>query len=95
MNEIPPQGVTVIITNESVTATNHGVTIEGMETDTEEPEPSQVTVPFSPAAPAQSPLLPEEDSSGSGGGNDDDEDSEDGNDDDGVVVGDDDDGDDD
>ena len=28
MNEIPPQGVTVIISNESVTVTNHEVTIE-------------------------------------------------------------------
>jgi len=36
MNEIPPQGVTVIISNESVTVTNHEVTIE--ETETEEPE---------------------------------------------------------
>jgi hypothetical protein len=37
MNEIPPQGVTVIISNESVTVTNHEVTIES-ETETEEPE---------------------------------------------------------
>ena len=28
MNEIPPQGVTVIISNQSVTVTNHPVTIE-------------------------------------------------------------------
>ncbi|MGE5661075.1 MAG: hypothetical protein ACM3X1_02395 [Ignavibacteriales bacterium] len=28
MNEIPPQGVTVIISNQSVTVTNHEVTIE-------------------------------------------------------------------
>jgi hypothetical protein len=93
MNEIPPLGVTVIITNESVTVTNHEVAIEETETETEAPEPSQVTVPFSP--PAQSPLLSEEDSSGSGDGNDDDDDSEDGDDDgdddDGIVVGDDDD----
>jgi hypothetical protein len=78
MNEIPPQGVTVIINNEAVTVTNQEVTIEETET-----EPSQVTVPFSPGAPAQSPS--EEDSSGSGdsGGDDD------GGDDDGVAVGDD------
>jgi hypothetical protein len=29
MNEIPPQGVTVVINNQSVTVTNHPVTIEG------------------------------------------------------------------
>ena len=33
MNEIPPQGVTVIISNESVTVTNHEVTIEETETE--------------------------------------------------------------
>jgi hypothetical protein len=38
MNEIPPQGITVIISNESVTVTNHEVTIEEPETGTEEPE---------------------------------------------------------
>jgi hypothetical protein len=38
MNEIPPQGVTVIISNEAVTVTNHEVTIEETETQTEEPE---------------------------------------------------------
>lgn len=40
MNEIPPQGVTVIISNEAVTVTNHEVTIEEPETEiqTEEPE---------------------------------------------------------
>jgi len=38
MNEIPPQGVTVIISNESVTVTNHEVIIEEQETETEEPE---------------------------------------------------------
>ena len=31
MNEIPPQGVTVIISNEAVTVTNHDVTIGGLE----------------------------------------------------------------
>jgi hypothetical protein len=38
MNEIPPQGVTVIISNESVTVTIHEVIIEAPETETEEPE---------------------------------------------------------
>ena len=33
MNEIPPQGVTVIISNEAVAVTNHDVTIEGLETE--------------------------------------------------------------
>jgi hypothetical protein len=33
MNEIPPQGVTVIINNESVVVTNHEVTIEEPETE--------------------------------------------------------------
>jgi hypothetical protein len=36
MNEIPPPGVTVITSNEAVT--NHEVTIEEPETETEEPE---------------------------------------------------------
>ena len=36
MNEIPPQGVTVIISNESMTVTNHEVTIEESEIETEE-----------------------------------------------------------
>jgi hypothetical protein len=39
MNEIPPQGVTVIISNEAVTVTNHEVTIEEPETETETEEP--------------------------------------------------------
>jgi hypothetical protein len=40
MNEIPPPGVTVIISDETVTVTNHDVTIEepDTETQTEEPE---------------------------------------------------------
>jgi hypothetical protein len=40
MNEIPPEGVTVIISNEAVTVTNHEVTIEESttQTQTEEPE---------------------------------------------------------
>jgi hypothetical protein len=79
MNEIPPQGVTVIISNEAVTVTNQEVTIEETET-----EPSQVTVPFSPGAPAQSP---EEDSSGSGDGSGDNDEGNNG------VVSDDDEGD--
>ena len=45
MNEIPPQGVTVIISDEAVTVTNHEVTIEETETETqtEEPEPETET----------------------------------------------------
>ena len=39
MNEIPPQGVTVIISNEAVTVTNHEVTVEEPETETETEEP--------------------------------------------------------
>jgi hypothetical protein len=35
MNEIPPPGVTVIISNEAVTVTNHEVTLEEPETETE------------------------------------------------------------
>jgi hypothetical protein len=35
MNEIPPPGVTVIISNDAVTVTNHEVTIEETETQTE------------------------------------------------------------
>ena len=40
MNEIPPPGVTVVISNEAVTVTNHEVTIEesATETQTEKPE---------------------------------------------------------
>jgi hypothetical protein len=43
MNEIPPQGVTVIISNEAVTVTNHDVTIEETETQTESEEPETET----------------------------------------------------
>jgi hypothetical protein len=45
MNEIPPQGVTVIISDEAVTVTNHEVTIEEPETETltEEPETETLT----------------------------------------------------
>jgi hypothetical protein len=39
MNEIPPQGVTVIISNDVVTVTNHEVTIEEPETETQTEEP--------------------------------------------------------
>jgi hypothetical protein len=35
MNEIPPSGVTVIISNDAVTVTNHEVTIEEPETETQ------------------------------------------------------------
>lgn len=49
MNEIPPQGVTVIISNESVTVTNHEVSIEEPEL---EPEESQVPIEES-AAPEE------------------------------------------
>jgi hypothetical protein len=38
MNEIPPPGVTVIISNEAVTVTNHRVIIEEIETQIDEPE---------------------------------------------------------
>jgi hypothetical protein len=43
MNEIPPQGVTVIISNEAVTVTNHEVTIEEPETETQTEEPETET----------------------------------------------------
>lgn len=43
----------------------------------EEPEPARVTVPFSPAVPAEPPSLSEEDSSDSNVDNDDDDDGED------------------
>ncbi|MGH9965937.1 MAG: hypothetical protein ACRD5E_14085 [Nitrososphaeraceae archaeon] len=46
MNEIPPQGVTVIISNEAVTVTNHEVTIEEPEL---EPEESQAPIEESAA----------------------------------------------
>jgi hypothetical protein len=49
MNEIPPQGVTVIISNESVTVTNHEVTIEEPEL---EPEESQAPIEESAAPEA-------------------------------------------
>jgi hypothetical protein len=53
MNEIPPQGVTVIISNEAVTVTNHDVTIEETETQTEpeEPETETQTEPEEPEEP--------------------------------------------
>jgi hypothetical protein len=43
MNEIPPPGVTVIISNEAVTVTNHRVTIEETETETETETESEET----------------------------------------------------
>jgi hypothetical protein len=43
MNEIPPAGVTVIISNEAVTVTNHEVTIEEPETQTQTEEPETET----------------------------------------------------
>ena len=39
MNEIPPEGVTVIISSDAVTVTNHEVTIEEPETETQTEEP--------------------------------------------------------
>jgi hypothetical protein len=46
MNEIPPQGVTVIISNEAVTVTNHEVTIEEPELEPEESQtPIEESVP--------------------------------------------------
>ena len=43
MNEIPPSGVTVIISNEAVTVTNHEVIIEEPETETQTEEPETET----------------------------------------------------
>lgn len=43
MNEIPPPGVTVIISNEAVTVTNQEVIIEETETQTEPEEPETET----------------------------------------------------
>jgi hypothetical protein len=43
MNEIPPEGVTVIISNDAVTVTNHEVTIEEPETETQIEEPETET----------------------------------------------------
>ena len=43
MNEIPPQGVTVIISGDAVTVTNHEVTIEEPETETQIEEPETET----------------------------------------------------
>ena len=50
MNEIPPQGVTVIISNESVTVTNHEVSIEEPELES---EVSQVPLPAEESAPEE------------------------------------------
>jgi hypothetical protein len=62
MNEIPPQGVTVIISNESVTVTNHEVTIEEPEL---EPEESQAPIEESAA-----PEAGEDTGEGNGAGGD-------------------------
>ena len=64
MNEIPPQGVTVIISSESVTVTNHEVTIEEAEL---EPEGPQVPIEES-AAPGDEDTGEDQ---GAGGGDDD------------------------
>jgi hypothetical protein len=64
MNEIPPQGVTVIISSESVTVTNHEVTIEEAEL---EPEGPQVPIEES-AAPGGEDTG---EGQGAGGGDDD------------------------
>jgi hypothetical protein len=50
MNEIPPQGVTVIISNESVTVTNHEVSIEEPELESQE---SQLPLPAEESAPEE------------------------------------------
>jgi hypothetical protein len=59
MNEIPPPGVTVIISSEAVTVTNHEVTIEETEIETEELETSEESA----GAPDQSESISEEDGS--------------------------------
>ena len=64
MNEIPPQGVTVIISSESVTVTNHEVTIEEAEL---EPEGPQAPIEES-AAPGGEDTGEDQ---GAGGGDDD------------------------
>ncbi len=53
MNEIPPQGVTVIISNEAVTVTNHEVTIEEPETETQTEEPETETQTEEPETETQ------------------------------------------
>jgi hypothetical protein len=64
MNEIPPQGVTVIISNKSVTVTNHEVTIEEPEL---EPEESQAPIEES-AAPEAGEDTGEDQGAGGDGG---------------------------
>ena len=57
MNEIPPQGVTVIISSESVTVTNHEVTIEEAELE-----------PEGPQAPIEESAAPDGEDTGAGEG---------------------------
>lgn len=77
MNEIPPQGVTVIISSESVTVTNHEVTIEEPEL---EPE-SQAPIEESAA-----PEAGEDTGEDQGAGGDAGEENGAGGDDDGVEI---------
>ena len=53
MNEIPPQGVTVIISGDAVTVTNHEVTIEEPETETQTEEPETETQTEEPETETQ------------------------------------------
>ena len=53
MNEIPPPGVTVIIGNDAVTVTNHEVTIEEPETETQTEEPETETQTEEPETETQ------------------------------------------
>src|SRR5919106_5889545 len=53
MNEIPPEGVTVIISNDAVTVTNHEVTIEEPETETQIEEPETETQTEEPETETQ------------------------------------------
>ena len=89
MNEIPPQGVTVIISSESVTVTNHEVTIEEAEL---EPEGPQVPIEES-AAPGgedtgEDPAAgggDDDEGNGAGGGDDDEGNGAGGGDDEGEI----------
>ena len=89
MNEIPPQGVTVIISSESVTVTNHEVTIEEAELEPEGPEGPQVPIEES-AAPGGEDTG--EDQGAGGGGDDEGNGAGGGGDDEGNGAGGDDDG---
>jgi hypothetical protein len=55
MNEIPPSGVTVIISNEAVTVTNHEVIIEEPETETQTEEPETETQTEEPETETEEP----------------------------------------